>query len=95
MIVVLLTLGAIRAADLWWWRASAIETANARASNLAFILAEYIHENFAAADASLRQLALHSQRVSGSSTPAHTASTADSGLASRSCVTSWSCTAAR
>jgi signal transduction histidine kinase len=69
MIVVLLTLGAIRAADLWWWRASTIEIANARASNLAYILAEYIHETFAATDASLRQLALHSQRIGGPDAP--------------------------
>jgi signal transduction histidine kinase len=69
MTVVLLTVGAIRAADLWWWRASTIEIANARASNLAFILAEYIHENFAATDASLRQLALHSQRIGGPDAP--------------------------
>src|SRR5437667_5411692 len=51
--------------DLWWWRAQTLATANARASNLAFILSEYIHESVAAGDSALRQLALHSRRIGG------------------------------
>ena len=48
---VLLTLGLTRVADLWWWRAETVHTAEARASNLSAILAEYVHESFAAGDA--------------------------------------------
>ena len=62
---VLFTLGIVRGMDLWWWRAQTLATANARASNLAFILAEYIHESVAAGDSALRQLALHSRRIGG------------------------------
>jgi signal transduction histidine kinase len=67
---VLFTLGAVRAIDIWWWRAQTLATANARAANLAFILAEYIHESVAAGDSALRQLALHSRRIGGPGAPA-------------------------
>ncbi|OLD14306.1 MAG: hypothetical protein AUJ01_14045 [Acidobacteria bacterium 13_1_40CM_3_65_5] len=66
---VLLTLGAIRVVDLWWWRAQALSDGRDRAGDLAFILAEYIRGTFAAGDASLRQLSLHSQRVGGPDAP--------------------------
>jgi signal transduction histidine kinase len=62
---VLFTLATVRAMDIWWWREQTLATANARASNLAFILAEYIHESVAAGDSALRQLALHSRRIGG------------------------------
>jgi len=67
---VLFTLSAVRAMDLWWWRTQTLTTATARASNLAFILTEYIHESVAAGDSALRQLALHSQRIGGPTAPA-------------------------
>jgi signal transduction histidine kinase len=66
---VLLSLSVFRAVDLWWWRAQMLKAESARAGTLAFILSEYIRELFAAADTSLRQLALHSQRVGGPGAP--------------------------
>ena len=77
-VIAILTLGALmavtvlRAADLRLWRVQTLATAEARAGNLAYILSEYIHESFTAGDASLRQLALYSQRIGGP-----TASSAD------------------
>jgi signal transduction histidine kinase len=61
----LLIIAAVRTVDLWFWRQQTLRTADARASNLARILSEYIHESFAAGDASLRQLAIHSRRIGG------------------------------
>jgi signal transduction histidine kinase len=66
---VLLIFGALRVTDLAWSRAQTLTAAEARASNLAVILSEYVRESFAAGDASLRQLALHGRRVGGSSAP--------------------------
>jgi signal transduction histidine kinase len=66
---VLLSLAAFRAVDLWWWREQTLKAAGVRAGNLAVIVSEYIHEMFVAADASLRQLAVHSQRVGGPRVP--------------------------
>jgi signal transduction histidine kinase len=65
----LIALGALRAVDLWSWRAQILSTAEGRAGNLAHILTEYIRETFAAGDASLRQLAIHSQRIGGPDAP--------------------------
>jgi signal transduction histidine kinase len=62
---VLFTLGVFRGVDMWWWRAQTLNTASARASNLAFILTEYFQESLAAGDGALRQLALHSRRIGG------------------------------
>jgi signal transduction histidine kinase len=62
---VLLTLGVIPGADLRIWRAHALTDARSRAGDLAVILADYIRGTFAAGDASLRQLSVHSQRVGG------------------------------
>jgi signal transduction histidine kinase len=67
---VLLTLSALRLGDLWWWRTQTLNQAEARAANLSSILSEYLRETFAASDASLRQLALHSRRVGGPTAPA-------------------------
>src|SRR4051794_28598663 len=64
---VLLTLGAVRGIDLYARRADTLRTASRRAENLASILSEYLHGTFTAGDASLRQLALHSQRIGGPS----------------------------
>ncbi len=67
--IVLLTTAALRARDLWRWRTQTVSAAEARAANLALILAEYVHESFAAGDASLRQLALHGRRIGGPLAP--------------------------
>jgi len=56
---VLLGLSAIRQSDLWWFRTQTLSAAETRAANLSSILSEYMRETFGAADASLRQLALH------------------------------------
>ena len=61
----LLALAAIRAADLWWWQRQILATAESRAVSLTNIASEYLQEAFNAGDASLRQLAVHSQRVGG------------------------------
>jgi signal transduction histidine kinase len=66
----LLLLGVFRTNDLWTSRAEVIARANTRASNLALILSSYMAGTFAASDAALRQLALHSQRVGGPGAPA-------------------------
>ena len=67
---VLLVMGAFRVLDLRAARTDALAAAEARADNLALILSEYINESFQGADAALRQLTLHSQRVGGPSAPA-------------------------
>jgi signal transduction histidine kinase len=69
-VALLLGLSALRLADLWSWRRQALAAAETRAANLSSILSEYMRETFAAADASLRQLVLHSRRVGGPSAPA-------------------------
>ena len=66
---VLVTLGVIRTADLFWRRAEAVRVAEARAGNLASILSEYLRGTFSAGDAALRQLSLHSQRIGGPGAP--------------------------
>ena len=71
LLIALLTTGAmlifagIRLADFREWRAQTLNAAEARAANLSTILSEYMHEMFAAGDASLRQLVVHSRRVGG------------------------------
>ena len=62
---VLFTLGVFRAFELWSGRAQTLASASARASNLAFILSEYLRESLAADDSALRQLAMHSRRIGG------------------------------
>jgi signal transduction histidine kinase/ActR/RegA family two-component response regulator len=66
---VLVTMAALRAADLRWARAETLKAAQSRAENLALIISAYLGETFAAGDASLRQLALHSRRVGGPDAP--------------------------
>jgi signal transduction histidine kinase len=66
---VVVTLGALRAGDLYFRRAEVVRVAEARAGNLASILAEYLRDTFSAGDASLRQLALRSQRIGGPAAP--------------------------
>ena len=67
---VVLTLGVLRALDLRAARAATLRTAELRAANLARLTAAYLQESFEAADASLRQLAIHSRRIGGPSAPA-------------------------
>ena len=62
---VLLTVGAMEAVDLWWRRDQAIELSAARARNVSIVLGEYVRGSFVAADAALRQLAVHASRVGG------------------------------
>ena len=62
---ILVTVGAMEAADLWWRRDQAIALSGSRARNLTVVLAEYVRGSFAAADAALRQLAVHAARVGG------------------------------
>lgn len=88
---VLLALSGLRAADLRSARADAIRAAESRAANLAVILGGYLGEAFAAGDASLRQLALHSRRVGGPSAPDRSwgpsLASAKAGLTSISAIT--------
>jgi signal transduction histidine kinase len=46
-------------------RRRAIEAAETRAANLAYVLSEYVRGSFAVTDASLRQLLIHGRRVGG------------------------------
>src|SRR6476659_10912332 len=62
---IVLTVSGLRAADVWRWRAETLRTAEARASNLSQVVAQYLIETFAAADAALRQLALTNTRFGG------------------------------
>ena len=62
---VLFALGAFRALELWGERTYTLTTASARASNLAFILSEYMRESLSAGDSALRQLTVHSRRIGG------------------------------
>jgi len=59
----------VRALDLVSRRQEQLEAGDRRAINLAVVLSGYLRETFAAADASLRQLALHSQRIGGAEAP--------------------------
>ena len=58
-------LTAVRALDLRSQQRQAFLAADRRAANLAVVLTGYLRQTFAATDASLRQLALHSQRIGG------------------------------
>ena len=73
---VLFALGAFRGIELWSGRTQTLASASARASNLAFILSEYLRETLAADDSALRQLAMHSRRIGG---PGAAGSTQESG----------------
>jgi signal transduction histidine kinase len=66
---VLVTVAAVRAVDQWRLRQQTLDTAAARADNLALILSAYIRESFAGGDSALRQLTLHSRRIGGPDAP--------------------------
>ena len=68
-VAALLAFGAVQAADLWMKRVQALQAADSRARNLAYILGEYVRGSFAVADTSLRQLAIHGRRVGGAAAP--------------------------
>jgi signal transduction histidine kinase/CheY-like chemotaxis protein len=57
-------------AALWYRHDQAIQTAQRRADNLALILSEHFRRSVDAIDATLTQLALHSQRIGGATAPA-------------------------
>jgi signal transduction histidine kinase/ActR/RegA family two-component response regulator len=64
---ILAVLVGLRAVDLGSRRQQILQAGDRRAENLALILAGYVRETFAAADAALRQVAIHSQRIAGPS----------------------------
>jgi len=64
-LTVLVTMGALRAADLRWSRDETLRMADARALNLSRILSAYLVESFAASDAALRQIVTHGSRLGG------------------------------
>jgi signal transduction histidine kinase len=66
-LTVLVAVAALEAADLAWRRERALLTAERRASNLCTVLAEYVRGTYTAADAALRQLQVHGNRVGGPS----------------------------
>ena len=70
VIGLLLILGALRTTDLVASRNEHLTRAQTHASNMALILSSYTAGTFAAADAALRQLVLHSQRIGGPTAPA-------------------------
>ena len=66
---VLLAVAALQVADLYYRRKQTLDTAGARATNLAFILSEYVRESFAVADTALRQLVIHGAKIDATSVP--------------------------
>ncbi len=66
---VLLALSVLRALDLRASRAETLRTAELRAANLARVASAHLQESFDSADASLRQLAIHSRRIGGPAAP--------------------------
>ena len=64
-VAVLLGGAALRGWDLARRHGELIAGGEGRATNLALLLSGYLRESFAATDASLRQLALHSRRIGG------------------------------
>jgi signal transduction histidine kinase/ActR/RegA family two-component response regulator len=63
--LVLAALIGLRGTDLWSRRRQILAGGDRRAENSARILAGYVRQTFSAADAALRQLAIHNQRVGG------------------------------
>jgi signal transduction histidine kinase/CheY-like chemotaxis protein len=59
----------VRAVDLRLQRRDQLQSGDRRAANLAVVLTGYLGQTFAAVDVSLRQLALHSQRIGGPGAP--------------------------
>ena len=68
-VTVLVTVGLLEAADLWWRRDQALQQAASRATNLSVVLAEYVRSSFVSADAALRQIAVHAGPAGGPSAP--------------------------
>jgi signal transduction histidine kinase len=68
-LTVLVAVAALEIADLWWRREGVIKAAETRATNLAVVLGEYIRGSFTSADAALRQLQIHGERVGGPLAP--------------------------
>jgi len=66
-VTVLIAVGSLQAADLWWRRDSVVKAAETRATNLAVVFSEYIRGSFVSADAALRQIVIHGKRVGGAS----------------------------
>jgi signal transduction histidine kinase/ActR/RegA family two-component response regulator len=66
---VLVAVGGFQVRDLLRQRAQALQAAEARASNLAYVLTEYVRGSFGLADTTLRQLAIHAGRVGGAAAP--------------------------
>jgi len=66
----ILALALIRGADLWLRHDLVVASGTHRAESFSLVLAAYLRQTFSAADASLRQLALHAGRVGGPSAPA-------------------------
>jgi signal transduction histidine kinase/CheY-like chemotaxis protein len=66
---ILTIVAALFAIDLWWVRARTLQKAEARASNLTYVLSEYLRQTFAAGDAALRQLVIHSRHAGGAKAP--------------------------
>ncbi len=65
----LVAVSVFSAVNLAWWREQIIADGERRASNLAIVLTEYLRGTFAAADAALAELAIHSRRVGGPGAP--------------------------
>jgi signal transduction histidine kinase len=65
----ILALALIRGADLWLRHDLVVASGAHRAESFSLVLAAYLRQTFSAADASLRQLALHAGRVGGPSAP--------------------------
>ena len=66
----LVAVATLQFVSLWWRRDTILSSAESRAANLSFVLAEYVRGSFALADTSLRQLAIHAKRVGGAAAPA-------------------------
>jgi signal transduction histidine kinase len=64
-VVAFVTLAGVRTADLRTQRAQLLAASDQRAVSLAVVFAGYLTQTFLAVDASLRQLAVHSERVGG------------------------------
>ena len=69
-VIILAAVTAVQAFHTIAARRRAIETAEQRTRNLAFVVATYLRDNFALADTALRQLAVHAHRVGGAHAPA-------------------------
>jgi signal transduction histidine kinase/CheY-like chemotaxis protein len=69
-VAILLAGAALRGWDLATRRAELLSAGASRAANVTLLLSGYLRESFAAADAALRQLALHGRRIGGPSAPA-------------------------